>query len=114
MSVFPRHLACLWLGFLTLAGPLRMGFAEPMSVAASQGPHMLGEADLGAFFDGVIAGQLAAYQVPGATVAVVQAGRLLLARGYGVADLRTGRLVSAEETLFRAPARSRRSSPRRP
>jgi CubicO group peptidase (beta-lactamase class C family) len=102
MSVFPRHLTCLWLGFLTLAGPLRTGFAEPRPVAASQTPQMLREADLGAFFDGVIAGQLAAYQVPGAAVAVVQAGRLPLSRGYGVADLRTGRPVSAERTLFRA------------
>ena len=53
------------------------------------------------FLDGVMETHLAAEQTVGATVSVVQDGRLLLAKGYGYADLAEGRPVLARETLFR-------------
>jgi CubicO group peptidase (beta-lactamase class C family) len=58
-------------------------------------------AQLEAFFDGLVAGQLEAYHIAGAAVAVVQDGRVLLAKGYGLADARQRTPVSAEATLFR-------------
>jgi CubicO group peptidase (beta-lactamase class C family) len=53
------------------------------------------------FMDGVITAQLAAYHLPGATVAVVQDGELLFAKGYGYANLKEQTPVIADQTLFR-------------
>ena len=39
--------------------------------------------------------------LPGAAVVVVQRGRTVLSRGYGVADVETGRAVDTDRTLFR-------------
>jgi CubicO group peptidase (beta-lactamase class C family) len=58
-------------------------------------------AEVEAFLDGLVAAQLEAYTVPGATVSVVQDGELLFAKGYGYADLATRKPVVAEQTLFR-------------
>jgi CubicO group peptidase (beta-lactamase class C family) len=44
---------------------------------------------------------MAAEHVPGLAIVVVQSGRTILKRGYGVADLATGRRVDPERTLFR-------------
>ncbi len=53
-----------------------------------------------AYFDARIAQQMVDGPVAGATVAVVQNGELLFAKGYGYADLAEQRPVVAEETLF--------------
>src|SRR5688572_19023880 len=54
-----------------------------------------------AFLDGVLARQMADYHIPGATVALVKDGALLLAKGYGYADLEEQQAVVADQTLFR-------------
>ena len=59
-------------------------------------------AAVAAFFDALIPAQLAAYEVPGATVSLVVDGEVAFARGYGFADLRAQKLVVAETTLFHA------------
>ena len=43
------------------------------------------------------------HHVPGVSIAVVQQGELRWAQGFGVADVRTGRVVTAE-TVFEAAA----------
>ncbi|HEU17540.1 MAG TPA: class A beta-lactamase-related serine hydrolase, partial [Methanolinea sp.] len=53
------------------------------------------------FFDEAVPAQLQAYHIPGATVVVVRDGDLVFAKGYGYSDIRTGKPVLAEETLFR-------------
>ena len=53
-----------------------------------------------AFFDELLPRQLRDEHVAGAAVAVVRDGRLLLAKGYGSADLEHGRPVEAGRTLF--------------
>jgi CubicO group peptidase (beta-lactamase class C family) len=50
----------------------------------------------------VVTTQLAEYRIPGATVAVVRDGRVVLARGYGDADAERHAPVVADRTLFRA------------
>ncbi|MFL5355543.1 serine hydrolase domain-containing protein [Archangium sp.] len=45
--------------------------------------------------------QLAEHRIPGATVAVVRDGRVVLARGYGEADAEHSTPVVADQTLFR-------------
>jgi CubicO group peptidase (beta-lactamase class C family) len=70
-----------------LAAPLAVGPTDP--------------ADVEAFFDGIMAAHLAAHHVPGATVAVVADGEVVLAKGYGYADLEQRMPVDAARTLFR-------------
>jgi len=50
--------------------------------------------------DSLVLAELARTRTPGAQVAVVVDGRLAYAKGYGVADIETGRKVT-EQTLFR-------------
>jgi len=57
--------------------------------------------ELETFVDGVIASQLQAYHIPGATVSIVKDGELFLAKGYGYADLEKQIPVIADSTLFR-------------
>ena len=58
-------------------------------------------ASLEAFVESVVTRQLAAYRIPGATVAVVREGQVVLARGYGDVDAERRTPVVAERTLFR-------------
>jgi CubicO group peptidase (beta-lactamase class C family) len=57
-------------------------------------------AELRSFLDKVIGSYLAKMKIPGAVVSVVKDGKLLLARGYGYADLERKIPVSPETTLF--------------
>ena len=61
----------------------------------------LTSADLEAFLDGLMPLQLERGDVAGAVVAVVKDGKVLLAKGYGYADVAGKKPVSPEETLFR-------------
>src|SRR5436190_12553189 len=58
-------------------------------------------AELEAFVDGVVKQAMDGDHVAGATVAIVQDGKILLQKGYGFADIARGRRVEAERTLFR-------------
>jgi CubicO group peptidase (beta-lactamase class C family) len=51
--------------------------------------------------DEFMARDMAELRVPGAVVAMVQDGRVILLRGYGIADSATGALVDPSTTLFR-------------
>ncbi|MEQ6889403.1 serine hydrolase domain-containing protein [Halomonas sp. CS7] len=57
--------------------------------------------DLEAFVDGFVTARMKADHVAGVTLAVVKDDALVLAKGYGAADLEAGRPVVAERTLFR-------------
>jgi CubicO group peptidase (beta-lactamase class C family) len=56
--------------------------------------------ELEIFVDGVIAAQLQAYHIPGATVSVVKDGELYLAKGYGYANQEKLIPVIADKTLI--------------
>ncbi len=51
--------------------------------------------------DGVVNAEVMAHHIPGATVAVVKDGKIILLKGYGYADVDKLRPVVANETLFR-------------
>jgi len=53
-----------------------------------------------AFVDGVVDGQMKALDVPGVTVSIVKDGQVLLAKGYGLADVENNIPVSAESSIF--------------
>jgi len=53
-----------------------------------------------AFVDGVVDGQMKALDVPGVTVSIVKNGQIILAKGYGKADVENNIPVSAENSIF--------------
>lgn len=53
------------------------------------------------FIDGVVRQGMRAHKVAGVTVSVVQDGQIVMAKGYGAADLDPARPVQADRTLFR-------------
>lgn len=59
------------------------------------------EAKLEAYVDGVVAAHMREHGTPGVTVSVVQNGKLLFAKGYGVADAAGTRSVAGDATMFR-------------
>lgn len=81
--------------------PSKEGTEQPSSNSVPAGVHELTAQDLEAFLDGIVPLQLQRDDIAGATVAVVKDGKLLFAKGYGYADYKTKKPVSAEETLFR-------------
>lgn len=81
-SVLPSRLA---LGALVLLSP---------ALLAAQAPAWAGA------LDSAISAEMERTRTPGVQVAVVVDGKLAYTRGYGVADVETGRAVT-EHTLFR-------------
>ncbi|MFN8446808.1 MAG: serine hydrolase domain-containing protein [Caldilineaceae bacterium] len=76
--------------------------AAPLLAAPpTQAKLPLQAAEVEAFWDGLLAAQMDAFHLPGATVAVVQDGKLLFAKGYGYADIATHKPVVADESVFR-------------
>lgn len=85
---------------------LLAGLVAAPAAAQNAAPRLMpGEpippAELEAFVDGVVAASMAEHRIVGATVAVVQRGEAVLEKGYGFADLETGRRVDPDATLFR-------------
>jgi CubicO group peptidase (beta-lactamase class C family) len=77
------------------------GPEQPTVVKGTAGSHELTAQDVEAFLDGIVPLQLASDDIAGATIAVVKDGKLLLAKGYGYADVEKKKPVSPEATLFR-------------
>lgn len=62
---------------------------------------LLDSALLGTFLDGAVRTAMEDHHLPGVTLSVVQNGKLILARGYGLARIDPPQAVVADETLFR-------------
>ena len=75
------------------------GMNPPTAPSQAQGPT--DPAELKAFLDELFAAQMEENHIPGAAVAVVRDGEMLLAKGYGYADLENGIPVDPELTVFR-------------
>jgi CubicO group peptidase (beta-lactamase class C family) len=86
MKTFVHMLMVLLLVALVPGGDSSTDAADPQEVEA--------------FFDAVIPRQMEDRHVVGATVAVVKDGRVVLAKGYGYADLEQRTPVVADRTLF--------------
>ena len=72
-----------------------------VSTALSQGQDPSDPAELEAFLDELLGGQMEEYHIAGAAVSVVKDGKLFFAKGYGYADLGEGVPVDPEQTVFR-------------
>lgn len=90
--------------FTLLAAPAAVADQAPAApdstpVSLRRGPT--DPVELEGFVDGLMAAWLRDKHVAGATVAVVRDGQVLLAKGYGFADVATRQPVDGARTLFR-------------
>jgi CubicO group peptidase (beta-lactamase class C family) len=96
------HYFCLLtcVALLIISQPLAIQ-ATPIELATQQPLPPLDAKEVEAFFDGLMAAQLEIHRIPGATVALVQNGEVLFAKGYGYTNLEERTPVVADRTLFR-------------
>jgi CubicO group peptidase (beta-lactamase class C family) len=98
MKKLSTHIIRILLAFVCVAVMLAAAFPAQAASPAS-GPS--DPVELEAFIDGLLGAQMTENHVPGAVVAVVKDGELVLAKGYGYADLETRTPVDPARTLFR-------------
>jgi CubicO group peptidase (beta-lactamase class C family) len=103
-----RNLALFVLSILVSATGWAQNSPKPTAPQAAAMPssaqtsrHDLTAPDLEAFLDGLLPAQLEREDIAGAVVAVVKDGKVLLAKGYGFADVAKRKPVSSSDTLFR-------------
>lgn len=79
--------------------------AQPQAIkpgtSAPTPVHSLDQADLTAFFDGILPLQLERNDIAGASVLVMKDGDVLLQKGYGYADVKSKKAVDPASTIFR-------------
>jgi CubicO group peptidase (beta-lactamase class C family) len=68
--------------------------------AASERPAPIDAADLTALLDSLFAAGMEKEHIPGAAFILVQDGRVVLEKGYGQADVASGRAVLPDRTIF--------------
>lgn len=87
------------------ATPSTVAPLGPKTPAAAPAPtqpaHALTETDLSAWLDGMMPLAIGRGDIAGAVVVVVKDGHVLVAKGYGDADVKSGRKVDPARTLFR-------------
>ena len=95
------------------AGSAAMPMSSSPMVAASaasspaDATHALTADDLSTFLDGLVPFALERGDVAGGVISVVKDGKVLFAKGYGYADLKTRTPPSPETTLFRPGSTSK-------
>ncbi len=87
-----------WAGLL-------IAVAEAAGSGPASGPSDPREIE--AFFDGSVPALLEAYHVPGLVLSVVRDGKVLFAKGWGLADVATGRPMDPERTIVRVASISK-------
>ena len=77
--------------------------AETAPVAAATLPVQptLDPKDIAAFLDGLVPLQIEQNDIAGVTISIVKDGQVIFAKGYGYADVKAKKPVSAEKTVFR-------------
>jgi CubicO group peptidase (beta-lactamase class C family) len=70
-------------------------------------PHAARSSESGASLDELVMQQLSRFNLPGAAVIVVHGGRVVHTRGYGHAEIETGRALDAERSVFRTASVSK-------
>ena len=85
---------------------LRIGLVLLAVLAAAPKAAALGPEDE-ARLDGLFAGLMETHHIPGAVLMVVEDGRVVMSKGYGVADLETRSPIDPQATLFRVASISK-------
>jgi CubicO group peptidase (beta-lactamase class C family) len=81
--------------------PVGQASTPPTSASDANAGGPIDPQELEAFLDRLVPALLSQHQIPGARLAVVTEDTLLVAKGYGYADLTTGRRFAADQTLLR-------------
>ncbi len=81
--------------------PVAQPLAIPPATAAPTPAHPLDQADLTAFFDGILPLQLERSDIAGASVLVMKDGNVMFEKGYGYADVKSKKPVDPTSTIFR-------------
>ena len=104
----PAHkiiVSILLISLVFLTGSVKVhasAISNPRIHAGSDAQQkLITAAVLESFTDELLTQQLQKYQIAGASIAVVQDGRIVLAKGYGYADIEKQIPVSPSETVFR-------------
>lgn len=87
----------LLLGLIPLGSPCQEAGSAPQP--APQGPS--DPKELEAFIDGIMAANLEANHIAGATISVVKDGQLFFTKGYGYANFKSRTPVLPDRTMFR-------------
>jgi CubicO group peptidase (beta-lactamase class C family) len=99
-----------FLGLVALLGICGVGAqvakpakpAEAAKLTTNPSPtHEMTPGDVEAFLDGIVPMQLHREDIAGAVVVIVKDGTVFFSKGYGYADVKTRKPVSADSTLFR-------------
>jgi len=77
------------------------------AAAAEPAPGPSDPREVESFFDGAVPALLEAYHVPGLVLSVVRDGQVLLAKGWGLADVEAGRPMDPERTIVRVASISK-------
>jgi CubicO group peptidase (beta-lactamase class C family) len=75
--------------------------APSAAAAAPLAQPALDPKDIAAFLDGLVPLQIEQNDVAGVTISIVKDGQVIFAKGYGYADVKAKKPVSAAKTLFR-------------
>jgi CubicO group peptidase (beta-lactamase class C family) len=90
--------ACLLLGG---ASAHAQSSTAPTPEAGQEETRATALPGVDSFLDGLIGGLMTTHDIPGAAVAVVENGQIVLTKGYGFADVARTRPVDPNMTLFR-------------
>jgi CubicO group peptidase (beta-lactamase class C family) len=93
--------AVLLLALLFSAVNAALAQDEESVVSVAEEPRLLEPTALEGFLDGYMAAYLEDANVAGATLAVIEGDAVVLAKGYGFADVESHSPVDPEKTLFR-------------
>ncbi|MAE93458.1 MAG: hypothetical protein CL910_02230 [Deltaproteobacteria bacterium] len=88
-------------GALEDPAPIPDGGIPAAAPRVSAAEIRIGRAELEAFVDGLVVARMQDHHVAGVTMAIVHHDAVLLAKGWGSADLASDRPVDAATTLFR-------------
>lgn len=105
---FLRHLAlCTALASASLLAHAADALPAALPAGTVTTAHALTAEDLEAWLDGLIPAALVTARTPGAVVAIVKDGQVLLEKGYGWADAEKHVPVDPKRTLFRPGSTSK-------
>ncbi|GFZ98309.1 FmtA-like protein [Paenibacillus marchantiophytorum] len=87
----------IWMLLIVGVGTGFMGTQASAAGAAD----LNDDVQLTAFIDGIMKANMDNFKIPGTVVTIVKDGKIMLAKGYGHANLEEGTLVNPETSLFR-------------
>lgn len=83
--------------------------SEPQAASApsDQPPQPVTGSAVRSYVDGLMDGLITAGELPGASIVIIQDGKITLKAGYGFADIRAGTPVDPDQTRFRVASISK-------